>query len=136
MTSRAKPRLAIVAPAVDAAVGAYIIHFAIVAREVFPPHTGILTGLAVIAAAAVAAWQLWRSARGTSAVLLVAGLCALTGLGALPEIFPIVHASSEPPSFLESHGYEMAIGVVVLTTIAAALYVHRASRAPDATSPS
>ena len=63
---------------------------------------------------ALAALQLWRAARNAAVIFAVAGIAAFVMVYALPWLFPLVHASSEPPSFFEAYAYETALVLVVL----------------------
>ena len=96
------------------------------ARRYWAPAPGILVGS--IVSAAVAARQLWQVARNATAAIACAGVCGFGALYATPSLFPLVNASSEPPSFLLLHGFSIALFTAAALTAAGTWLTYRALR--------
>jgi hypothetical protein len=91
-------------------------------RPYFPPARGVLAGAIVLVTAGIATNQLWRATRTAPALLLAAGAFLFTVVGALPWLFPLVNASSEPPSFLERYAFPAVLLLILIVTLGTAAF--------------
>jgi hypothetical protein len=112
MAERIQLRLIALVAGIFAVLGVALIVISFRVRRYWSPTPGVLIGSIVTTASSLAAFQLWRAARNAAVVFAAAGMTVIGLVYALPWLFPLVHASTEPPSFLEAHGYETALGLV------------------------
>lgn len=125
MTVRTQLRLIALVAALFALVGLTLIAISYEVRRYWSPTPGVFLGSLTIVTAAVAARQLWRATGAAPPALAVAGLAACASVVAVPWLFPLVHASSEPPSFLEAYGYWTAVLSVAILAIVATWLARR-----------
>ena len=125
MAERTRLRLIAVVAGIFAVLGIALIVISFRVRRYWSPTPGVLTGALVTMASALAALQLWRAARNAAVIFAVAGIAAFVMVYALPWLFPLVHASSEPPSFFEAYGYETALILLVLLVLPLTWLAHR-----------
>lgn len=112
MAQRTRLRLIAFVAGMFAVLGLALIVISYRVRRYWSPTPGVLVGITVTTASALAILQLWRAARNAAVVFAAAGIAVFGMVYALPWLFPLVHATTEPLSFLEAHGYETALVLV------------------------
>jgi hypothetical protein len=117
MTGRTRLRFISLVAGLFAILGLALIVISFRVRRYWSPTPGVLIGVVVTLVSALAVVQLWRASRYAAAAFASAG-CAVFGMVyALPWLFPLHHVSSEPPSFLEAHGYYTALILVAVVVV-------------------
>lgn len=138
MNPHLRHRIVIVLPALYGAVGATLLHYATAFRLFVSPIPAVAAALLILAAAGWAALQLWSAAKSAWLALLVAGLFAFGGAWAGPwliGIMDMVNATTEPPTWLELHVYQLyeaSLLLLLVATCGASAYTRRLSRRLDA----
>jgi hypothetical protein len=125
MNARARLRAISLIPSIFGLLGALLICNSVAFRSVVPPGRGIVVGAIVMAAAAVSIHQLWRGTRRSPAALLASTAATFGAVFAMHWIFPVVNASSEPPSFFEAHGWWLALFVLLALSTAGLWFARR-----------
>ena len=125
MAERTRLRLIALVAGSFAVLGIALIVISFRVRRYWSPTPGVLTGAIVTMTSALAAVQLWRAGRHAAVVFAGAGIAAFAMVYALPWLFPLVHASTEPPSFFEAYGYETALILLVLLVSPLTWLAHR-----------
>ena len=129
MSNQTYVRLVAVLPAAFAVYGGAVVVWTLQLREIFSPTLGVLIGALILLIAMAAVGTLLATSRWSVPALLLAGASAWGSFFALPRIYPLVNASSEPPSFLALYGWRGAMILVSLATVASAFWVQSLLRA-------
>jgi len=86
-------------------------------RQSWSPVPGCGAGGVLAIVGAITIRQLWLARLRAPQWLAVSGIAAITVLLLLSRIFPIVDASSEPPSLLQRTWYPTTLGLVSVFTL-------------------
>jgi len=131
MLRRNELYLASLLPIVVGAFGLYVVAGTLRFRAYWSPLPGVLVGVVLLVNAALAVWHVWRGTARAPVVIGVAGGCALGAMLGLDWLFPIVNATSEPPSVMERLWYPLALVLLTALTTATVYHVRRlVARAP------
>jgi hypothetical protein len=125
MHRRDELHLASLLPLAFGLFGLHIVASTLQFRVYWSPLRGILVGSVLLVTSVLAVWQLWRGTARAPIALGMAGCCALGALLALDWLFPLINATTEPPSVLERLWYPLTL--VLLTAVTAAT-VYRVRR--------
>ena len=125
MHRRDELHLASLLPLAFGFFGLHVITSTLKFRAYWSPVPGLLAGGVLLMTAALAIWQLWRGTARAPIALGIAGSCAFGALLALDRLFPLITATTEPPTVLERLWYPVTLVLLVAVTTATVYRVRR-----------
>jgi hypothetical protein len=122
-------RLALALPLTFIALAAAEAWWTWQSREYWSPVPGIAVASLVLVTACVAIWTLWSGRPFAPTAIALNGVCTLGMAVALPWLFPIVIATTEPPTLFERVRYPLGVVAIVVCSVVYVWGVGRTLRA-------
>jgi hypothetical protein len=98
-------------------VGCLLAYASFATRSLWSPLPGFGIAALVLTTAAVAIRLVWRGHRFAPLSIGIAGVALFATFLSLGWLFPVVHASSEPPSIFEQYWYPTSLVVIAALSI-------------------
>ena len=128
MTPRRQMRLAIALPLTFIALAAAQVWWTWQFREYWSPMPGIAVGVLVMVTACIAIWALWSGRTFAPTAITLNGVCTFGMAVALPWLFPVVAATTDPSTLFERVRYPLGLLAIVVCSIACVRVVRRTLR--------